>query len=65
MKFYVKKIWSLNPKKHKYITLEKAQKEYQEWLTYTAANSELALKARIIAPKEFHKPFELWLKTEI
>jgi hypothetical protein len=56
MKLYVKKVWSYNPTKYKYITLEKAQEDY---LKYTILYFGGGHKS------EYYKDFEKWLKTEI
>ena len=49
MKLYVKKIWSLNPTKYKYIELEKAQFEHYKWVKDYGGT----------------KTFNEWLNTEI
>ena len=59
MKFYVKKIWSLNPTKYKYVEFSKAHKEYTSWFAY------VALKRPEYKYVEPIKTFEEWLKTEI
>ena len=70
MKLYVKKIWTLNPTGYKYVPLEKALTQYDEWLKnlvklYNYQN----YKHHKIRYKEFiktpPKSFEEWLKTEI
>lgn len=53
---YVKKIWSLNPTKYKYMTLEKATKEYNEYLGNWQG---------YILYKSNPKTFKNWLQTEI
>ena len=59
MKFYVKKIWSLNPTKYKYVELSKAQAEYTGWYTYVSLNNPYYHEVMKL------KTFEEWLKTEI
>lgn len=59
MTLYVKKLYTLNPVGHKYITLDKAMQEYK---TYVKAwcNWQIADKTTITL-----KSFQQWLKTEI
>lgn len=57
MKLYVKKVWSYNPTKYKYIPLEKAIKGYDDYLNYYRENTYRDLK--------FIKSFDRWLRTEI
>ncbi|MFA5790709.1 MAG: hypothetical protein WC976_06585 [Caldisericia bacterium] len=54
---YVKKIWSLNPTKHKFIPLPEALKKYDEYLT-------VFVESRVRDLTEW-KSFEDWLATEI
>jgi len=56
MKLYVKKIWSLNPTKFKYISLETALFNYEHYLTFFDKGWK---------QKEAPKRFEEWLKSEI
>lgn len=54
MKLYLKKIWSLNPKKYEYITLSEAELRYREYVITC-----------IKAGYDTSKTFEQWLNTEI
>jgi hypothetical protein len=49
MLLYVKKIWSLNPDKYKFVELEKAIFEHYKWVREDGGD----------------KTFKEWLKTEI
>lgn len=54
MKMYVKKIWSLHPTQYKYISYEKAIKEYNEYLIHCIRDKH-----------DYIKTIDEWLKTEI
>jgi len=49
MKLYVKKVWSLNPTKYKYVELEQALFEHYKWINENGGR----------------KTFTEWLCTEI
>lgn len=55
---YVKKVWSYNPKKYKYISYQKALDLYDEYISHCLKSGYQSLQTRI-------KSFEDWLKTEI
>ena len=54
---YVKKIWSLNPTKYKFIQAPEALKKYDEYLT--------AFVKSPVSHSSNWKSFENWLETEI
>lgn len=56
MKLYVKKIWSTNPNKYKYMELEKATEEYGQYALSVQDNPFFRIKI---------KTFSYWLRTEI
>ena len=53
-KLYVKKLWSLNPNKYKYIRLDLAMEKYSRYVV-----------SCIDAGYKEWKPFQKWLSTEI
>ena len=55
MKLYIKKVWSWNPTKYKYMGLNEAKKAYQDYFDHCNKNH----------PKEPLKSFEDWRTTEI
>jgi hypothetical protein len=55
---YVKKIWSLNPTKYKYITIEKAIKGYENYIIGY-------IKSLYFNKDKKPKTFKSWLTTEI
>ena len=46
MKLYVKKIWTLNPIGYKYVPLEKAIADYEEWITNCSVYPKVELSKR-------------------
>lgn len=56
MKLYVKKIWSTNPNKYKYVELEKATEEYSIYTLSVQTNFYFRVKI---------KTFSHWLRSEI
>lgn len=56
--YYVKKIWSLNPKLYKFLSYKEAEKRYEDYLTSWQ-------KAMVERQAGVLKTFEQWLKTEI
>ena len=61
MTLYVKKLWSLNPTKSKYIPLEQAVKEHAEYCRHFME----AVRRERTPNKEKPKSLTEWLKTEI
>ena len=59
MKYYIKKLWSLNPDKHKFITLEAGQRQYNEYVK-SWVQSKIQLGGTYPL-----KSFEEWAETEI
>lgn len=59
MKLYVKKIWTYNPNKYKFVSLEKALAWYQTYL------DNLITCVSYYQKNQLGKTFDQWLKTEI
>lgn len=51
----VKKLWSLNPRRYKVISLKKASEQHLEWVFYNINRGNTT----------YVKDFKTWLKTEI
>lgn len=56
--FYVKKIYSLNPTKYKYITFRQAEKDYYFYVQCFIGAVQKGTKLNL-------KTFTQWLRTEI